>query len=797
MTDPSDTRDDGTLPADFDPEWYSARYPDVRLLKLTPEDHYLKFGRLLDRAHNARAEAGARADWRSVVALPRSLAQGFGKGPLPDADARPLRRRAESPLIDGPAPGHADPAPGPDLPPPAGALQLLAGEVEIARLSGTLAPDAVLAPIAAYCRMLGQDDPAQMIVPVARGVPVPDTALRLADLSGQRPRCGAAAVTRGALRLADAWFADEATLRLSLTGPDAGTETDGAGMSHTLHVFQSLPDDPARIHRIGAARLTGPGPVVCDAAVFNPMMPVLLAVVGETGLTLGTAVLPFPSLLRGGLHAAERAAYQITRTPMAEVWRLSRALLDALLAQPGDGGRSITALSVDLTGATGAERLASAPVRHWLAAIFGLRVRPAPGTDTGSAAALTWGLTRADVTAAGDTAAPDGLTLQLPADCLPTLSALTTRRLRLPAGQSRAAGPFLVADAVSGRPRWSVSLPMSRSPADQGADLPILVSTVGTETKPEAEDGAERAPHWLAPLHLAVRLTADAPANDAVTLMPRAPDVPHSAGTGAAMSVVLRATDPDRTQSCLDALAGQADMRLAELLICHDDTLAPGAVDTLRKLGRTVCPDGCSLLAQPSGLAFDPRRIADLMSGADLCLIRDDVILYDLRTLAVLHGILAADPAVATVSCALLHEETVNGTARLQLATAGMFPSHVSLISAPRLGVTEPDCLDALPRATYPVLANAFGLCVLRRAAVEGMETPPGGRPGDALADLHFGLALAAAGWRNLCTTRIRAGTARRPQRRDEIDPFGLAAVLPARWDRLLSDITVLQELRG
>ena len=260
-----------------------------------------------------------------------------------------------------------------------------------------------------------------------------------------------------------------------------------------------------------------------------------------------------------------------------------------------------------------------------------------------------------------------------------------------------------------------------------------------------------------------------------------------------AFSLALQVSDPARTERFLQSLAAQRHGgKVAEILLCH-----PKETDSaiLHETVQKILPDA-RLVSMPGSVRLDD--IAERMSGEAVLLAEDNVVLYDPQVVAVLSELLAGDPQAASVSCVLLHEVVQKGRSKVQVASGGIFPAAVSFTSAPRLGIAEPDCLAALSETSYPVLANSFRLCLIRKAALIDTRAARSGRaPAGASADLGFGLDAFAAGYRSLCTSRVRAGTTAAPTRRDEIDPFGLACLLPARWDDLLGAVTVLRPLRG
>ena len=780
----------------FDADWYQATYPDVALSGLSPQAHFQKFGLIMGRAANAqqRAErlqgAAPIVDTPSRPAAPDAEVLQFQAGAPVSETLTSLAPTADSPIIAAPAtrPNFKPAAPS-DLDRPAAEAKLavMAGALEIARAPEAASLDRFAAPLAAYCRLFSPDRAVSNLFAFEGAPEMAERASAdFASHLGRSADPGAQALQNGSVQIANAWFTDEFGLRAILSDIE-----EGGAQNTVLRAYQAAPDAPENLHLIGGLPLAGQSLGMFDLALINPLMPVLFELADENGLTLEMGLLPFPSLLRGGIHAAERAALQLEPDPMAEVWRLSRALLSELCPAAGtDAPLSITAIRIATTDATGAERGLSEAFRGWLGAMFDLVPAPLEDTaPTGPGARHVF-----DMLSAADPVARDsgGLVLELPASAVPTLGALVSRRLALPDGQDLAAGPFLVADVVSCRPQWSVALPLSET--DMGSDAPRLRSQqAGTSGATERAFAGAIRHNWLAPLHLAIRFAAALPIKDIQTVLATAPDVVAVAHPEVQdVSLALQVTDLAQSERFLTSLASQRASRVTEIVLFHPPESDQSA---LQQMVQGVFP-GISVQMRPG--TPDPDQIAGCVDGEAILLAQDSVILYDPRTLSAVSKVFAADPEAASVSCVLLHEAVQKGRGKVQVASAGIFPGQMSFLTAPRLGIVEPDCLAALPNATYPVLANNFRFCLIRRSAITDTKTARAALPrGGAAADLKFGLDAFVAGYRNLCISHVRAGTTAPASRRDEIDPFGLACVLPASWDDLLGSVTVLRELRG
>lgn len=761
----------------FDADWYTKTYPDVALSGMDAAQHYLTFGLQFGRAK------GPVANVEPVLSRsPKDVAALFGKSAPPVTSQR--NDLSHGPVIATPTDlimEHVTkqdvPARGPNI----GVPELLLGETEIGRSYSAPALWALAGPVRMLGRLVGATDTLSCVPEMDVHTPIDELSL---------DNFVSPLFLNGPTQIQNAWFSSTATLHFALAGHDDSVH-DGA--VSVLRAWQADPQEPGHVISVGEYVLPQKGPGFFDLALINPLMPVLIEVSDIDGFSQGFAILAFPSLLRGGFHATERAAHQLGPDPMSEVWRLSTALLQEILAGPRDSEFAIARLAVRYDIATGAEPIFSNLVRDWLQAIFGLELTQSDTCQDSSEPGAVWlkeSLTDAHLTTA---VRGKGLTLDLPPLAIPTLQALASRRMTIPQDLNQATGPFLVGDAISMRPLCSVSMPLT----DQiSPDLPILIQEICTET---AHDANHVPPHWLAPLHLAVIYRPSGPVSDIQTLFPIAPDAPYVPQLSApmAVSVVVTASDPDLIARVLSSLKYQHEIQVSEVVLKPASWAVPDRLEAVVAVAEQVFPNRVCMGVKSTNSPNDLDQIRNETQAETILLLDEAVVLQDPRIFSTLAAELSADDAISSVSCALMHEDLLGKSTVLQFGSAGLFPAGVSLMSAPRLTVIEPNILKALPATTYPVLANTFSVCLVRRAALDATADTRLGFVGTGAADLHFGLSTNAKGWRNLCTSIARAGTTRPPSGRDEIDPFGLSCIHPSSWDQLLNTVTILQELRG
>jgi hypothetical protein len=750
-------------PAEFDPDWYLAAYPDVALSGLRPVEHYLRFGRMLGRSPNGNLARRSRLNDRADRSVDRNPRHDAGSA-VEDSPAE--TELPSSPLIDRPSdfdPARVLPTPGPARIGSVNGEPVTLGALAQGPFASNASRSAATAPLMAYARLFDLELP------------------REEDECEDAVAIGSTVFMAGETRIESAWFADSVTLRLMFAG----------GADAALHapeqVFRAYQAEPAKADFLSTVGppvlLPTVGPVFHDLQLIHPLMPVLLELADGEGRTRAFALIPFPSLLTGGMHWAELKAGQTEANPMDDFWAQSDLLLREAVGAPEWPERSISSIAM-VGESTEREAALSEPMREWLGAMFGFHVqasasgpvavRDDPGRSPIAAPNGAAHVSARDRLTAG--VASPGLELTLPPDCIPTIGALVSRRLALGA-IDRIVGPHLVADACSFRPRWSVLLPAVEGP---WTNVPVLSSS-----SPEEANRVENGE----PVHLAIAIReTNAPStwsrgvegsSDSVEAQGRPNELRP-------LSILLAVHDVARAEALVRSIEEAGAPRTAEFLVRvgHDDP------DTRGELDRLAGERGWTRVAADADLR-------DIAAGArhDILLtLSDRIRLTDSSMLDALCSLLEGADAAASASCALIGERIIKKQTVLQPASAGLFPSRVSFSASPRLSFAEPDVSQALPQLTYPVVANTFHLTAFRRDALANLPRPRGPVPAMA-ADIRLGLDLVEAGYRNWCTTRMSAQLCGPYVRRDAIDPIGGAYAQPGRWEELLGKVTLVRAL--
>lgn len=591
---------------DFDVAWYLATYPDVARSGMNPLVHYLKFG------------------------------QGEGRRPSPDRDAA-LTAPGPSPKSRGPAarPPTAqkikqrsrnfeppDPAAVVFGAPVARPVAFAWAPESAGPLTTTPGGDDMLAPLR---RLLGPDDPD---LPEAPVLP-----------------------TGSGFRVGDLWMPRGAVLRLRLDAREEVPPHDCV-----LHVH-GLDAAAGRAFPLGAWPVSSvEDGAFLDIRLRDAFSPLVFVLTAPDGQRLSMAFLAFPSLVRGGAHYGELCALAPDLPYPAALERESRRFATRLWG--GDRGAPLLhrEIRVDLLEATGAEPIFSPDARRWVTGLLGCAIaaEKAPGM-AGVAPAWPAGADSADGAGEITGRRGGGAALLLPADALPTLSALSAPA---PATDpDPAAGLVLVRDD-GGFMRVDVADPpptlLDLQPRHSGLVIPIGLADPERPSAP-----------------LAIRTAVQQRTDRATILFPVAPDVPGpllraTPSAPAPVTVVLAATaGPDRTVRAIEALRRQRGVGPLEVIVLRDRT-APGGSEGLAENLAQLFPDAWRIVAPDSPALAAAAAVAGSANPAVL-LFSDTVLLHDARTMATLTA-LAEAGRVASASCALVCEgigTAPGGVARL------------------------------------------------------------------------------------------------------------------------------------
>lgn len=696
------------------------------------------------RLDEAAAIARILHDRYRDVGAPRSLRQYLEEvlgGTLFVAPVTPpvvpTAPKATAP-VPMPRPAPKTLAPSPATPIDHGAAALLIGGRAWKSL-GEVRDDPRLRAVLALWNLLHPGTPVQLRA--TDGSAPTDLAAALWLAEGSPALRTALATTAGAFLWIDGWFSDSATLRLRLA---AQPRLPVAALS----LLQW--DAPAQaLVECAALTLKDDGGALHDARLLHPLAPVLLATLDSAGRLLDAALLPFPSLLRHGLHHAELCAAAFASTAPEAASDHAASCLRRLRE---GGWARVRSIEVALQDATGHELPLRPAVQAWLNGTWGIEVVLAGGRSASGPA-------RPDAPAGSTEAAGASLRLRIEGNGVPTLRALTGLE---PATPGEAALPrppaFLLTEPFGWRPMALIE--PGREPA--GATGPAH-PTAASDRLTQLEDGRPWSTPEPVTLHVAVevedlRYPLTFPTDVA------AAEVPAPApSAGAGFDIVLHGDgDADDLAYSLWSLAQQDGARLSRLAI-----VAPAgkALDAARRAWDEVGPALPGVEPQFVDPAVELSAwLGDTVPSDGLLMMTQGLCLHQPATLRVLAGLIVPGE-VASAGCLLVQEQHFGKGRRVTVHSCGLYPESLGLGRVDGLRLVQAEVVGSLGLRDFSVLCNVPDLVLLspRHAALRQAvaAAPAGGPIAQVLVDASIEAVLGGALHR--VTSRISASYRRPP----------------------------------
>lgn len=476
--------------------------------------------------------------------------------------------------------------------------------------------------------------------------------------------------------LVDAWFVTSHQLRVRCAG-------GGEGAILSCVAFDAAGGPPL----LAEAAVGQEGLSFLDVRLANPFLPLVFILTDAAGRLKGATLLPFPSLCRGGLHQGEAAA-----EPAATGLEAVRAVSHRLLHAWERRGQApvLDGIEVNLTGATGAERLFGRDLRHWLGSVLGIGMRPADSAAGAATPGAEWLRQMVQLDGARGTAC----SLLLPADAVPSLQAIFMPR---PSGPA----PFLLCDGREGKPLWllapAVGVPLELQPP--GNPFPVI-------------DGGSEG-YRTDDVPAALRFTTTMPRHPASLQAPIPPGLPLPEPRSVVASVSVILPYPGDEAMCAAMLAALAQQdgaaAIQVILLAEEDAVLPALTVLQRHF-----PETGHLVAVEAQQALSTRfnRAVALAQGDLLLILGDQVLLHDARTLGCLSGCMTA-PEVASATCLLIGAG--ERPEDLEVVGLGAHGRSETVRKRNHSGLALQDGLAALPPAAWMLAANALSLVLVRR----------------------------------------------------------------------------------
>jgi GT2 family glycosyltransferase len=564
--------------------------------------------------------------------------------------------------------------------------------------------------------------------------------------------------TDDAWQIADMWWANSRLLKFRTKyDSDRGPPTFDFTR---LRIYQPVAsaDDSLELEQVDEVAIS-PKCAVIAVGVVSPVMPVLLVGCDDGDEIAFTDFIPFPSLLRGGIHESEVAALGDAGGTLDDLLGLSDSyVIEAIRYSPAAMAHTISEISIDLRDATGAEPIFDPTILTWLTRGLDISLKCKPDeastiTDlNGSFVSYIAGhlaLYPQSRTRGG------GAVLSLPANAVPTIAGLVARRL--PRADEKTPSSHLVVEAATAKRRWLVTYPVSMGSAHN------LFPTYGANCTPTLTAIAHPHTEFLGlgmPLAIIFREIETTPPVQRLFPVPKdhpniIPDLQAKVGARSA-SIILFLKDPDdANETVLASIVGQniADWELIVVVNRRNDY----KLEQLRaKLSEVMPPDfQITEVEDAVNRSAAVNRGAAIAAGDALLVIDNSVVLHDYRTVETLTTLAMCD-GVGTVGCMLLQpSQMADGPPVFK--SAGYFPGRLDLSVAPHVSLIEPDCTEILPKSIYPVAANGPYCFAIASDLWKNMGGLDDKLFRDRDAEIDLSARLVAAGKVNLCTTLLSA----------------------------------------
>lgn len=509
--------------------------------------------------------------------------------------------------------------------------------------------------------------------------------------------------------MADAWFASANRLR------SRWRRAEGTGPI-VVRILQYAGSEP---RLIGEARVTGDLDVI-DARLVNQYFPLLFLFCDSAGAILGSRLLAFPSMCRGGLHYPEYVAL-IERSDGApvDVCEATVELARGMTAiTAGSHVPLISEVRVDLSGATGTSALFQPNFQHWLKTVARVSVGALPLADATAPERHLATAVRVD---GGPARRAAGGALTLAGDMVPSIAALCALRGEAvtSAGSQDVTMPLIVAGADD----WQPSLmchPPERAPIEtpfaQGLRFPILSLRGG------------RGPARAVPLY-AVREADRAQPAEAELLVPVSGPLVDVPAPNASITWLFWATSWDEADllQSLEALGAQVRSAPASIRFV-------GPVpDAAHKLAKRLFESRVQLVPDTGQLraSLDTPLVGHIGSG---------VILHDRRTSALLVRMLERPGAISASAALVLVERRGKGF----LVTPADFGSIATDGTPLPAGVQLRNSASLLKCSSWDLLQPPLDLWVTRAEEIAGWIAEPGAK---SAAGVHICSSVVTASY--------------------------------------------------
>jgi|GEM_PF-6132323 len=516
------------------------------------------------------------------------------------------------------------------------------------------------------------------------------------------------------MRLASINYANSRDLRLSVE------KEPQFNLTQVLRAYQYDPIVGGGLVLVGDCVLQGESWQLTDLALVNPYLPVLLTLSAPEGYLRDAALIPYPSLLPGGIHEHECYVGTFGNDPKVLAEGLLKEHLLAL-----EHGWAMGQLQVDIREAIGSETILSSDFKEWLWSIFSLRIKPWRPPDLSQDLAKYWlkvfdtpPLKRSAEKFSSQSARErEGRTLLCPPRAIPSLRALTISRSLGELEQTCGVSQFILVQEGPLTKRWRLRWPdLASNPVlaveqDGAIHMPIVLVKKNDVTK--------QAPENLVGVS-AILMGETVAAHALQLIMPIAPDFARQSlqtTIAAQVDVVVTAAElpVEIFSAFLDSLALQRAISLRRIVVIVPSSGDQKTFDALLKrnyAGRYL------LLPAREGEHYKQRvqrataAIKQQPDDAYMVFINQPVVLHDPRTLTTLTQAFLATPKTVTASALLIGSVEIKSKPEIAIRASRVFP--VLGLSKTEIEWRNENLVIAMPRTNLPVASHGDALFMIK-----------------------------------------------------------------------------------
>lgn len=518
------------------------------------------------------------------------------------------------------------------------------------------------------------------------------------------------------IRLTSIWHANSRDLRIGVE------KSSLLNQSRILRAYQYDPVVGGGLVLVGECVLQGDEWQLTDLALANPYLPVLLILAKPDGYLTDATLIPYPSLLHGGIH--EHECFVGNDADINDPVELAQTFLQEHL-RALEYGWALGLLQVDIREAIGTETILSTDFKEWLGSVFSLRIKSWRPPEFPQALAEYWQTIFATSSSVQTveqfnnqvTREREGRTLLCPPRAIPSLRALTLSRASGVLEQLCGFSEFLLVQEESPSQRYWLSWPEmavnaeSSLALDGAIHVPMVLVGKNEVTKQESD----------APVGVCAILVREFPtANNILQLIrPIAPDfddITYRSIASYEVNVVVTVEDMSTKifAAFLESISQQHHVNLRQIVVILPASGCQETFDTLLRrsfAGRYLLLPACKSDRYNQRVQRATNAIKHQTEDTYMLFINQSLVLHDPRTLIVLAQALSI-PKVVTTSALSIGSIEIKSKPEVTVLSGGIFP--VQGRGQKQIEWLEESLATALPKTTLPVASHGDAFFMIK-----------------------------------------------------------------------------------